>query len=51
MQSLSKEESHKENKLRISYLTVLGSDMLVIPAKTFFQRYPELETDTGETGE
>ncbi len=40
---LSGEESHKEDVLRIAYLTRLGSDSLANPAKIFFQTYPELE--------
>lgn len=40
---LSGEESHKEDVLRIAYLTVIGSDNLARPAKIFFQSYPELE--------
>lgn len=40
---LSGEESQKEDKLRITYLTPLGSDSLARPARVFFQTHPELK--------
>lgn len=42
---LSGEERQREDKLRITYLTGIGSDALARPANIFFQRYPELKLE------